>query len=100
MKGVEGSRWRLAEDAEFLTQEWDGMLVLFHGGSGDTHLLDSSATRIYKILHQGPADTEELLLAVETTAAASAGGGASPHSQLMRTLGVLQRLDIVEPLPL
>jgi len=100
MNGAEGSRWRLAEDAEFLTREWEGLLVLFHGGSGDTHLLDSIAMHIYKILRQGPAATEELLVALDTTAAASDGGGASPRSQLLRTLGVLQRLDIVEPLPL
>ncbi|MFQ5488776.1 MAG: HPr-rel-A system PqqD family peptide chaperone [Gammaproteobacteria bacterium] len=85
------TRWRLVADVEFLTREWDGEFVLYHQGSGDTHLLEGVAAHIFRILLQHPASPADL--------SAVCPEQASP-AELNHILGRLQRLDIVEPISL
>ncbi len=85
------TRWRLVADVEFLSREWDGEFVLYHPGSGDTHLLDGVAAHIFRALLQYSASPLEL--------SAAYSGQASPD-ELNHILGRLQRLDIVEPISL
>ncbi len=94
MESAADRGWSLVEDAELLTREWEGQIVLYHGGTGNTHLLDGQAAVIFNRLRQGAA-TEGQLAALlgEGTA------GEDEPAGLRHTLGLLQRLDIVEPLP-
>lgn len=94
--GSTDGRWRLAEQVEILAREWDGQLVLYHGGTGDTHLLDEYAALIYRVLSRGPADRDSLLAAMAPDSK-EALPAAEQLSRLTRTLEALQRLNILEP---
>jgi len=92
--GVEAMQWRVVSAFECLSQQWDEEVVLFHSGTGNTHLLENKAYQIIRILQQAPDNTTGLiqslsvhlpLLDQETLAA-----------YVPRALKELQRLDIVE----
>ncbi len=83
------TRWRLVADFELLTKEWQGEIVLYHEGSGNTHLLDGAAARLFTLLGESPASVVELSEAW--------GREAPPCADLQALLGRLRRLDLVEP---
>ncbi len=83
-----GREWYLAS-GDLRTREWDDCLVLYHGSSGDTHLLNPFASAIVRLLAQGSADHETLREALRQV------DGEVPDA-LESTLAELQRLGIVE----
>ncbi len=94
MQDAAGRCWRVVGDAGIQTHEWDGQLVLYHGGTGNTHLLDGDAAVIIRVLHKGAATARQLADELN----GDAGGEDARQARLARTLDALQRLDIVEPL--
>ena len=93
MDGAAGG-WRVVEGVELLCREWEGQLVLYHGGTGNTHLLDGDVAAVFKLLRRGPASVRRLAASLK----GGDGKGDCPEDRLVRILGALQRLDIVEPL--
>ncbi|HHH36202.1 MAG TPA: HPr-rel-A system PqqD family peptide chaperone [Gammaproteobacteria bacterium] len=93
MDGAAGG-WRVVEGVELLCREWEGQLVLYHGGTGNTHLLDGEAAAVFKLLRAGQAPVRHLAACMK----GGDGDGGCSEDGLVRILGALQRLDIVEPI--
>ena len=90
--GGEGMRWRVISGFELLMQQWDDEVVLFHSGTGNTHLLESNACHLIKILQQSPADTASLIRSLSARLFLEQEELAA---YVQRALVELQRLDIV-----
>jgi PqqD family protein of HPr-rel-A system len=75
-----------------LVRSWDDEHVLFHPGSGDTHLLDDDALRVLAALRAGPATAAQLAarLAPDQEAPAIAALALSLAADLA-ALGLLER---------
>ena len=88
-------RWQAA-DCELLWLDWDDGHVVYHGGSGDTHLLDVTAAGLLRRLQQTPAAPEELCATI-----AGSQGLASDEAlgYTRELLAELERLALVERCP-
>ena len=90
------ARWRIVPGYELLWFEGDDGHVVYHSGSGDTHLIDDAAADLLRLLQSGPQVPEALaarlaeddrLVIVETS------------EYTARLLHELARLGLVEPCP-
>ncbi len=92
--GGEALQWRVVGDFEFLSQQWDEEVVLFHSGTGNTHLLENNAYQLIRILQQSPANTAGLIQSLSIHL--SPCDQAAFAAYVPRALAELRRLDIVE----
>jgi PqqD family protein of HPr-rel-A system len=52
--------WRRTETQDLPRRWWEDQLVVYHPGSGDTHLLNLVAGEVLESLQQSPANVVEL----------------------------------------
>jgi len=92
------SLWRLNQDFQLCWKEWDSQLVLYHTGSGDTHLFDQSGYQLLKLLQTKPRTLSELerQLWSDDEDQAITGEHDATELNLDDFLDDLQRLGIVE----
>ena len=86
-------RWQTVAGFDLLWRDWDDGHVVYHSGSGDTHLLDAAAAGIVRRLQQSPAVPAELSPLVTESL------GLAPEESLSYTeelLMELERLGLVE----
>ena len=92
--------WSVPEGTDLRWREWDGVFVVYHCASGDTHLLQPVATATLKRLQRNPATTEELIQGVRGELGLEAEPGLSEqiHELLRRLndLGLIERVDGAE----
>lgn len=73
-------------------RSWDGEHVLYHPGSGDTHLLDDDAMRVLEALRAGPASAAQLAARLAPDEDAQEGGAqALALAAGLAALGLLER---------
>lgn len=80
--------WHVAPTAGLLWTTWGDECVVYHGASGDTHLLNPIAADILRRLQSSPAsvqDVERLL-----------GEGSRPHAETL--IGRFADLGLIVPL--
>lgn len=88
----EGMRWCVISGFELLMQQWDDEVVLFHSGTGNTHLIESNACQLIQILQQSPEDTTGLIRSLSARLSLDQEELAA---YVQRALVELQRLDIL-----
>ena len=54
------AKWQAITDFELLWHVWQEDNVIYHAGSGDTHLLSEDAAKVLRSLQKEPANTFEL----------------------------------------
>ncbi len=54
-------RWKITPDFELLWHEWDNEYVVYHSGSGDTHLLNFLAAHLLQYLTSHTASMSEII---------------------------------------
>ncbi|MGD2064114.1 MAG: HPr-rel-A system PqqD family peptide chaperone [Nitrospirota bacterium] len=90
-----GSRWQLTAPAEMRWVQWGDEWVLYHGASGDTHLLDGLAVEVLRSLEHAPATAEGLV------AGLAQDGDEETRRQLSAYIdslvSTLARLGVIEP---
>lgn len=59
-----GFAWQLTAPSELQWVQWGDEWVLYHGATGDTHLLDPLAAEALHALRDAPATTEGLVAAL------------------------------------
>lgn len=87
-------RWRSAA-ADVAVRAWDGQIVVYDRGSGDTHCLDTVASALYACLAEGGDRAEaELLgrLAHAYVAAAPADDALNGALSELEKLGLARRV--------
>lgn len=83
-------RWHLCFPHALHLQVWGTQAVLYHGLSGDTHLLEAGTAAIIEQLRLAPASTPEL------TSLFSTDAEPALLAQLDRVLADLARLGVVQ----
>lgn len=83
------SYWQLNPDFQLCWKKWDEQLVLYHTGSGDTHLFDQFGNHILQLLKSRTMTISELRkqLLADTN---------QTENSLDEFLNELQRLGIAE----
>ena len=82
-------------DYQILQHTWDGETVVYHTGSGGTHLIDAGAQAVLASLGEAPASAQVLYDRLEMATAAESREQAMPY--LERVLEALYRLGLIEP---
>ncbi len=86
--------WKLL-DADLLRWRWWGdQLVVFHAGSGDTHLLDALAGQVLDCLRRSPATLDEL--AEQLPPGSGLGSPDELRQALARVLDELSKHGLIE----
>ena len=90
-------QWRIATDFTIVTRHWDDECLVFHTGSGNTHLLNTVAAAMLEQLRAGPATLERLCELL----ADSLGYHLDEEFQayLRQTSAELHRLELIEAVP-
>lgn len=58
------TRWQISGQQKLLWQTWDNETVVFHTGSGDTHLLNPFTCELLKLLEKNALSLTELTVAL------------------------------------
>jgi len=87
--------WRVASRTPLRWRGWNGDWVVYHPGSGDTHLLDPLAADALRLLEASPAGVAALIERLAGSAAAPAAEklGAAVESMLR----VFDEVGLIEP---
>ena len=93
-KGTKG-RWRAVQGHELLVRTWDGDRVVYHCGSGDTHLLNAFAFQALQLLGMASADQDEL--AQRMAAHFRIDRDQTLHTKMGALITDLDRLGLIEP---
>ncbi len=88
-------RWRMTSRFEIRMRSWDGETILYHSGSGDTHLLDQYQARVLEWLRSDPLTEKELEARLATMLDLEDDETLPPY--VRKLLLDLQKLNIVEP---
>lgn len=91
-------RWTAGRTHSLLWHSWDeDELLVYHSGSGDTHLLNAVAAEVLRQLERSPLEASEL------TPHVARALGHPPNSELRsyidQLLDYLDSLGLVEPAP-
>ncbi len=78
-----------------LQRTWGGETVVYHSGSGGTHLIDAGAQAVLASLGEAPASAPELYDRLEMASAAESREQALSYVE--RILEALYRLGLIEP---
>ena len=90
-----GTRWRVTAPEELRWVEWGEEWLLYHGGSGDTHLLEPLAVEVLQALQHAPNTAAGLVEALAQEADEETRHHLSDYlDSLIATLG---RLGVIEP---
>ncbi|MDX9740594.1 MAG: HPr-rel-A system PqqD family peptide chaperone [Gammaproteobacteria bacterium] len=92
----QAERWRIAPGYELLWFEGDDGQVVYHGGSGDTHLIDEAAAALLHLLQSRP--QTPIALSSSLVADGRVAADEAPEYTAM-LLQELARLGLVEPCP-
>lgn len=88
--------WQLKPDFQLCWKKWDDQLVLYHAGSGDTHLIDSLGYEILQYLQEQPRTVEEILTHILKTESTVEVDEESVNMRLNEFLAEMFRLGIAE----
>lgn len=89
-------RWQAVDGVDLLWQAWDDGEVVYHRGSGDTHLIDEAAADVLRALGRRPMDVGALASLVGP---ALDYPEADAEAYVRELLKELARLALVEPAP-
>ena len=88
-------RWALRPGFPILTRDWGRETVVYHGGSGDTHLVGPSGRALLDVLGEGARGERELEQRLADTF--DAGPAADRRHELHRLLTDFETLGLVAP---
>jgi len=94
MSATQSSRWQVPRRFELHWRSWGEEYLVFHGGSGDTHLLGEMEAQILKRLQQTPAHIPELV--TELGSALTTDDDDEPYFFVESVLEALEKLALVE----
>jgi PqqD family protein of HPr-rel-A system len=88
----DGDHWRAVSPATFRWANWDAESLLFHGETGETHILNALPTLILLALSKGEMTTAEIL------ALCLDAGAPSPQfsDKIHTSLQTLSEIELVE----
>jgi len=86
--------WRIPPEADLRHREWDGELVFFHGGAGDTHRFSEASALILLQLMTAHSNESDLTTLLAEAASAEPAEAAAALVDILRELA---RLEFVEP---
>jgi PqqD family protein of HPr-rel-A system len=89
-----GARWRAISDSELRWRCWGDECVVYHTGSGDTHLLTAEAVDVLQTLQRKSATAEELADRIETSYHVSWDAELEAHIE--QVLTHLRQADLIE----
>ena len=89
------SRWQVVQGFEFFTYGFDDEVVIYHTGSGHTHLLNSLQSEVFNYLQQQTSTLPELTSHLESVFDINSNNGLP--TEVEKLLLSLYRFDIVEP---
>jgi PqqD family protein of HPr-rel-A system len=89
---TDGNRWRAVSPATFRWASWDAESLLFHGETGETHILNALPTLILLALSEGEMTTAEI------SALCLDAGAPSPQlsDKIHTSLQTLSEIELVE----
>jgi len=90
-----GLHWQLTTPGEFRWVQWGNEWVMYHGASGDTHLLDSLAVEVLKELQRAPSTTAGLVEGFIQDGDAESRRQLSDYIDSLFT--TLARFGVIEP---
>ncbi len=85
----------MPESRGLLWREWNGDFVVFNPASGDTHLRNTSAGGILRLLEESPATVSDLSHVIARHSDESPG--AELENRVMALLTELDELGLIEP---
>jgi PqqD family protein of HPr-rel-A system len=88
-------RWQLSATGELQWVQWGDECVLYHEGSGDTHLLEPFVMEVLQALHRAPATVSTIVEVL-----AREGGEETRHqmsNHIDSLFSTLHRLGVIEP---
>ena len=88
--------WQLNPDFQLCWKNWDDQLVLYHTGSGDTHLIDFMGYEILQYLQEQPRTVEDIQAYILKTESAVEVDEESVNIRLNEFLAEMFRLGIAE----
>lgn len=81
-------KWQVIAGVELAWKIWGDEQVVYHGGSGDTHLLNPVAARLLRTLQESPSSILELSDEVV---------GDDLCEEIEQNIRLLNRLCLIEP---
>jgi len=90
-----GSRWQLTAPGELRWVEWGDEWLLYHGASGDTHLLEPLAVEVLQALQRAPATAEGLVDGLALDGDEETRRHLSDY--IASLCATLSRLGVIEP---
>ena len=94
MTHTQNARWKVNSEFPLQWQVWDGEFVVYNTGSGDTHLLDTSAAEVLQSLERGSADLSELVAMVAASLEIEPDSKFSDY--LEQLLSDLHKLSLIQ----
>ena len=88
------TRWQVLQGFEFLTHGFEDELVIYHTGSGHTHLLSSLQSEVFSYLQKQPSTLQDLTSYLITVFDINAD--SEFYAEIEKLLLSLYRFDIVE----
>lgn len=89
------SRWQVVQGFEFLTHSFDDEVVIYHTGSGHTHLLNGLQSEVFNHLQRQTSTLPELTSHLESVFDINSNNDFP--AEVEKLLLSLYRFDIVEP---
>jgi PqqD family protein of HPr-rel-A system len=93
--GAPSSRWQVSPGYAIRAHKWEDGYTVFHGGSGDTHLLDHFTGQILSSLLRQPMSLDDLARSVAGEPLAQLDDSTA-HA-LDSAVAALHRVHVVEP---
>lgn len=89
--------WRIAPDFPIVSRRWDDECLVFHAGSGNTHLLNAVAGAVLTSLDTGPATPEQLVERVAEQLGYQVDAEFTAY--VRQTSAELNGLELIEAVP-
>lgn len=86
--------WRVSEDFVILWEEWGDDTIIYHSGSGQTHLLNEIAVYVLQFLQRGSASFSSLLVGLDENIEGGLNAGIRQH--VRELLDRFELLGLVE----
>ncbi len=86
--------WRVSEDFVILWEEWGEDTIIYHSGSGQTHLLNEIAVYVLQFLQHGSASFSALLAGLDGNI--EGGLNAGIRQNVRELLDRFERLGLIE----
>jgi len=90
-----GSRWQLTAPGELRWVQWGDEWLLYHGASGDTHLLEPLAAEVLQALKRAPSTAAGLIEDLARDGDAETRRRLSDYIDSL--CATLARLGVIEP---